>query len=698
MRYVTRVGIVIGVLGLLSVGVGYSRMKQPKYMIDRLHGSVEVIALFPKNVQEIKDHTKHYLASALKALNEIIALDDAQRTFENTVQAIDFVGCLSDLAIHDNVVGLVKELYPDDAMRQEAQNAAQEIQVFWIDNVSDNKKLYQAFKAYVEGNGRGAFLTPEQRYYINESMKSFKRAGLELPDAERAKLSALKKELADLALQFETNIAQDASIITVKHDGLQGLEDDYIATLKSNEQGDYILGVDYPTVSMVMQNCTVEATRKALKNAFDNRAYPINEEVLKSIVAKRDQLAHMLGFASYAAFQLENQMAGSVERVQTFLSDLFARSSYKVAQEMKELTADLPVGVSLTSAGKVKPWDLAYLQAAYKKKYLSLDERVIAQYFPVQKTIDGLFAIYEQFFGIQFKEVSAQNTWHEDVRLVEVYSADGATLHGYIFLDLYPRPNKYSHAAHGSIVPATMHQGTWIPSVSLVMANFPKATADKPALFTRNDVSTFFHEFGHALHAMLGRTELAGQAGTHVKRDFVELPSQMLEEWLWDRQILKMVSGHYKTGEPLSDELIDAIVKLKTFDTGNFVQRQVMLSAIALNYYLTGADKDLYAILRTANSTYRPQVAWSDTDHFYASWGHLTGYAAGYYGYLWSRVYAQDVFEQIKQHGLLDHTIGQKYIDTIIGRGGSADPNQLLYDFLGREPRSDAFFKDLGLF
>jgi len=229
------------------------------------------------------------------------------------------------------------------------------------------------------------------------------------------------------------------------------------------------------------------------------------------------------------------------------------------------------------------------------------------------------------------------------------------------------------------------------------MANFPKATADKPALFTRNDVSTFFHEFGHALHAMLGRTALAGQAGTSVKRDFVELPSQMLEEWLWDRQILKMVSGHYKTGEPLSDELIDTILKLKTFDTGNFVQRQVMLSAIALNYYLPGADKDLYAILYDMSSTYRPQFARHHEDHFYASWGHLTGYAAGYYGYLWSRVFAQDIFEQIKHYGLLDHTIGKKYIDTIIGRGGSADPNQLLYDFLGREPSSDAFFKDLGL-
>ncbi len=697
MKYGMRIALVISTIGLLTVGIGYSLMRQPEHMIDRLNSAQAIIGLFPKTAQEIKDNTQRYLAQAQQQLQDIIAFEDSKRTFENTVQAIDFVGCLSNLAIHDNIVGLVKEVHPDAALREAAQQAVQEIQAFWIDNLSDNKQLYQAFKAYVEGNGKREQLTAAQQYYVTESMKNFKRAGLELPDEQRAKLSTLKKELADLAIQFETNIAQDASTITVSADGLKGLEDEYIATLKRNEQGDYILGVDYPTVSMVMQNCSVEATRKNLKIAFDNRAYPYNEPVLKAIIAKRDELAHMLGFEGYAQLQLENQMAGSVERVKSFLQDLFTRSSIKVEQEMKELIKQLPDGVTLAAHGKVKPWDLAFLQAEYKKKHLSLDERVIAQYFPVQKTIDGLFAIYEQFFGLRFKQVPAPGTWDEEVRLVEVYSTDESVLHGYILLDLYPRPNKYSHAAHGSIVPATMHAGKWIPSVSLVMANFPKATADKPALFMRSDVSTFFHEFGHALHAMLGRTELAGQAGTSVKRDFVELPSQMLEEWLWDRQILKMISGHYKTGEPLPDALIDTIVKLKTFDTGNFVQRQVALSAIALNYYVSGADKDLYGILRDMMRMYRPQMAAHDADHFYASWGHLTGYAAGYYGYLWSRVFAQDIFEQIKRHGLLDNTIGQKYIDTIIGRGGSADPNELLRNFLGREPRSDAFFNDLGL-
>lgn len=689
--------VLVSVLILLSVSVGYCRMKQPKPLVEQLASVDELVQLFPKNVAQITHQTTAYISQTRKLLAALLAIPDSQRTFENTVQAYDFIGGLSDLAIHENIIGLMKEVHPDDHIRAAAQKSAQEIQAFWIDVITDNKAVYLAFKAYVDGNGRTQTLTDAQRYYISETMEGFKRAGLELDDERRAQLNALKKELVDLSLQFETNIAQDASTITVGYEQLSGLADDFIATLKKTESGQYIMGVDYPTYTMVMQNCASEDTRKRLKEAFDNRAYPINEPILKSIIAKRDQLAHLLGFESFAQFSFENQMAHSVDRVQKFLHDLAEISVHKVNEELSLWTADLPPSVSLTAGGKIKPWDIAFLQAEYKKKYLSLDERLVAQYFPLQKTIDGLFSIYEQFFGITFKQIPVSGLWDKDVSLVAVYNADGTQLHGYVFLDLYPRLNKYSHAAHGSIVPATYYHDKRLPSVGLVMANFPKATADKPALCMRTDVSTFFHEFGHALHAVLGRTQLAGQAGTSVKRDFVELPSQLLEEWLWDPHILKMISCHYQTGNPLSDELIERIIKLKTFDAGYFVSRQVMLSLIALDYYRAGVDKDVYAILRDLALRMSPRIAWSDRNHFYASWGHLTGYAASYYGYLWSRVFAQDVFETIKKEGLLNPVVGQKYVDTIIGRGGSADPNDLLQAFLGRMPTSKAFFRDLGL-
>jgi len=676
--------------------LGHCRMSKTIPIINQITDAQSVVALFPKTPDEIHTRVDLYLAQAKEDLNTLIAHTNDQRTFANTAQFLDTIGGLSNISLTSNMIYTLKEVHPDAAIRDAAESAIQKIQAFWIDEVSNNKQLYNAFSAYAQGNAQNENLTPAQIYYLQESMKGFLRAGLDLPDNELAQLCSLKKELANLSMQFSTNIAKDESYITVTKEELNGLEDDFLSALPSMQENTYRLGIDYPTYFNVMENCTIENTRKRLHDAFTNRAYPENDAILKQIVAKRDEFAHKLGFASFAAYDLDEQMVKTVTRAESFLHDLLAQSDHKVKAEITQFLVALPDSVTLTVDGKIKPWDFAFAQAQYKKKHFDIDESKIAEYFPMAATIDGLFAIYKQFFGIDFEQVSVSGTWHEEVKLIALYSADRSILHGYIFLDLHPRPNKFSHAAHVSIVPAVYYEGKRIPAVSMVMANFPKPNGEKPSLLKRSDVSTFFHEFGHALHAMLGRTDLESHSGTNVKCDFVELPSQMLEEWLWDRDILKMVSKHYKTGESLPDSIIDKLLELKTFDTGNFVQRQAMLAIIALNYYKEGADKDLYALLKDAHLSCRPQFMWSPENHFYASWGHLTGYAAKYYGYLWSRVFAQDVFEEIKKHGLLSPVIGQRYIETIIGKGGSADPNELLRNFLGREPNNEAFLKDLG--
>jgi thimet oligopeptidase len=278
-------------------------------------------------------------------------------------------------------------------------------------------------------------------------------------------------------------------------------------------------------------------------------------------------------------------------------------------------------------------------------------------------------------------------------------------------LDLFPRPNKYSHAAHTTIIPATIApDGTRIPDVSIVIANFSKPTATQPSLLKRSEVQTFFHEFGHALHAVLGATEIASLSGTHTKTDFVELPSQMLEEWLDDKDILKKVSKHYITGQPLPDDIIDTILSLKNLTSGYFVTRQAYLSSIALSYFGSYPNstsfslgtplketKDPHAIMRHLYTTILPHMAFNDNNHFYTSFGHLTGYGAKYYGYLWSKVFALDIFAEIKKNGLLDPVIGQRYIQEVIGKGGAQDPNELLYNFLGRKPNTDAFLTEMGL-
>ena len=294
----------------------------------------------------------------------------------------------------------------------------------------------------------------------------------------------------------------------------------------------YRLGTDYPTFIPVMENCTVESTRHALWKIFVNRAYPRNSVVLKEIIALRDELATLLGFASYAHFNLDDEMAKNPETVDRFLDEIIIKCQPKVKQEIDLLLASLPVGIRLTDDGKMLPWDVSFIKESYKKRYLDIDEQKIAEYFPLEHTLSQLLDIYEQFFSITFKPVQLSGLWHKDVTGIAVFDAAGKQLLGYLILDLFPRPYKYTHACEICIVKARNVQNVRFPAVAVVLANFSQPTATRPALLQRSAVRTFFHEFGHALHEVLGATQLASLAGTNVKRDFVEMPSQMLEEWL----------------------------------------------------------------------------------------------------------------------------------------------------------------------
>lgn len=665
-------------------------------MINKAFKAEDIISLFAINKDDITTKTPLYIDEAKKIIDEICAIPDDQRTYANTARPLDEVCSLSNLAIALRVYEALELLHPDDALRNAAHDAYITIQAFFVDHITSNKALYNAFTAYASQQKEYEGLSAQQRYFINDTIDSFKREGLSLPDETLAQVNILRKELAALSADFDRNIAQDNRSINVVHDELQGLEANFIATLQRTADDLYILGVDYPTYFTVMENCSVAKTREKLYTAFHNRAYPVNEELLKTIIIKRDELAQLLGYVDYAHSDIDSQMAHTPEKAQSFIDDLAKKALPKINAEVATLIANLPESVELTADGKLYPWDIAYIQNIYKKTHFNLDEQKIAEYFPMQKTIAELLDIYHQFFSIDFEEVPAHGLWHEDVRIVRVLK--DSTVIGTLMLDLYPRANKYSHAAHTTIIPATYApDGTLIPDVSIVIANFSKATATQPSLLKRSEVNTFFHEFGHALHAILGATEIASLSGTHTKTDFVELPSQMLEEWLLDKDILKKISGHYISGDSLDDETIDTIIKIKNLSSGYFVMRQAYLSSIALSYFGSGKDKDPYTIMQKLYTHFLPHIMLSPDNHFYTSFGHLTGYGAKYYGYLWSKVFALDIFATIKKHGLLNPEIGKKYVDEILSKGGAQDPNELLYNFLGREPNAQAFFEEMGL-
>ena len=658
----------------------------------------DIIALFPKTVAEIQVNTAQAMYDAKQKINSLIALKKEERIFTNTAKALDAIEALSSFSILFNTVYILEMVSPDEALRTAAHEAISKMQEFSVDELANNQALYYALKDYVDTDALQEKLTEKQRYYLQETMDAFKRNGLDLPAQKRSKVKQLQKDIALNSRIFDTNIASDQTKVTLTEDELVGLDPSFIENLARDAAGNYLLGVDYPTYFHVMENCAHEQARKKMFVAFNNRAYPANDDILRTVIAKRNQVAQELGFASYAAFDLDNEMVETPARAYEFLTSLLAQVDKKVAQEIAQLIADLPPSVTLSPEEKIKPWDSAFIKNQYKKKYLAIDERKIAEYFPLEKTIQGLLSIYEQFFSIRFKQVPVSGAWHEQVTGIEVYDVTTDELLGYFLLDLYPRANKYSHACHITIIPATYDdQGRANKAASLVIANFPQATATRPALLERHYVKTFFHEFGHALHALFGRTQMASFAGTNVKRDFVEMPSQMLEEWLADKDILKMVSSHYLTGEPLSDDLIEKIIRLKHFDSGTFVQQQSYYALMALELFGAGADKDPYAVMRELYQSLFPYKLFSEQDHMYASFGHLMGYGAKYYGYLWSKVFALDLFDEIKKHGLLNPSIGQHYKDTVLSQGGSQDPNELLQAFLGRKPSKQAFVQDLGL-
>lgn len=659
----------------------------------------EAIALFPISASQIKEWSTQAQADASKRINAIIQLDNNARTFANTADALDQL--LEQFSIRMLAIDTVLYVYPDQNMRDAAKQEIVALQGFIIDNISNNVDLYHAFDSYAQTNAPKENLNAEQQYFITETLKDFKRSGLNLPKETRDQVAQVKKELAKLSNDFDININTDKSSITATREQLDGVDEDFIATLKQDDTGNYQLFCDYPTIGAVMPHCKIEDTRKRLYRAFNNRAYPQNIALLEQVIALRDQLAHLLGYESYAAYDIDNQMAKTPERVQTFLNQLVEKAHKKTEEEFGQWLADMPDGITLNEQKQIEPWNLGYAKEQYKQKHLKIDDRVVAQYFPMEKTVKELLDIYQQFFSLTFTQVPATGAWHPDVQLIEVRSAtnDHKELVGYLFLDLHPRPDKYSHAAQETVVSVTRNADGTIktPAVALVMANFPKSTATKPSLLKHNDVTTFFHEFGHAIHALLGATQLASFSGTSVKTDFVEMPSQMLENWMYEPEILRKVSGHYKTGQPLPDDIIKTLQNIQTFDSGTFLTRQCFLSQAALDFYKPGATKDTTPMFHKLYIKMNPHVALDPKYHMHASWGHLTGYGAKYYGYMWARVFAADMFEEIKKHGLLNPEIGKKYKDLILAKGGSIEPDQLLRDFLGREPNTQAFFKQLDL-
>ena len=646
----------------------------------------------PQTPGELTSRFDVAMADADSRIATIIAVPGDQRTFANTIAAMDDMNAHFDRDA--NMLAFMGYVHPDSAMRDAARGVEQRWTDWYVDT-GKNESLYAAVQTYADTQPT---LTGERARLMEFILRDYRRAGMGLSKSNRNRLIVIEKKMNELSIKFDQNILSDASTVFLSEDELAGMPDDYIAGLKRS--GDlYALGMDYPTSLPLLDHCPNEETRQKMWIARRRRA-KANVETLEKLLKLRAEQATLLGYAHASDFENEIRMSKNAATVEEFYVTLRPMLAKKAKQNLELLTAAKREGTSDPSA-MLRPWDFGYWMERVRERDYDVDSNLVKEYFPFETVRDGIFEITQNLYGIEYRPKKAPASaplWHEDVEFFEVVDRKSGDVLGEFTMDMYPREAKYGHAAQWGIVPRKVWaDGSVQKPVAALVCNFPKPTEDRPSLLTHDQAETFFHEFGHCLHTLLTETDTTRFAGTSVERDFVEAPSQMLESWVWSPETLPLMSGHYETGEPLPADLLDRMIAAKTLGAGMLDQGQVWLGSIDQAYHTspTGEmDTTQVGLDMVEQCTLLEAVpnTW-----FQAGFGHLTGYQAGYYGYLWSKVFAEDMAEHFEKLGMLSPEAGAHYREAVLSRGGSVDASEMLRDYLGREPRMDAYIRSLGV-
>lgn len=645
-------------------------------------GLPDFSAMTPENVTRACEEA---IAACDAGVEAIVATPDGERTFANTLGALE--AATDGVSQASGQYAFMAYVASDDELREAGRAAEERIEKYLVD-LSFREDLYAAIKAYAD---RGESLGPDEQRLLDFELRDYRRNGFELAEAERARVRELSDELVSLGVEFQKNVSEWDDGILVSRDELSGLPDAFIDSLRTEKvEGEthHRVSLDYPEFFPFMGKAQSSELRRALFAKEQVKGGDANVAVLERALAARREAAGLLGYDSWASYAHEVCMSKERERVASFLADLRERLSAKVEGDVA-LMAEV-------KGGPVNIWDWRYCHDQLLQTRFAVDDFEVAQYFPLDACLEGLFAVCQNLLGVRFEARPDAPVWHEDVQAFDVYEADGDEPFARFYMDLFPRPNTYGHAAAftlrgGRVLP----DGSYQKPVSAIVANFTKPSADTPSLLRHSEVETLFHEFGHILHQTLTRATYARFSGTRTERDFVEAPSQMLEHWVWDREVLASFTRHYETGEPLPDSLLDSMLAAKTLSSGVMTVRQLYFAHLDQAYHAPGFDGDSTAATRELHEI--TSFPYTPDTHFQSGWGHLFGYDARYYGYLWSHVFGDDMFTRFEGEGLLNPELGAEYRQTVLERGGSVDGDQLVRDFLGREPNSDAFLRGLGL-
>jgi thimet oligopeptidase len=538
---------------------------------------------------------------------------------------------------------------------------------------------------------------PYESKMLELYLETSRTSGAGLGAKDRATFVKLVQQLGKLQLQFGANLQNDKTSVAITQAQTAGIDPDLVSLFKKNADGTYTVPVNESTYVPFMSGCKDPDGRKAFYIAYQSRGGVANVHLLEQAIAIRYQLAHLLGFKTWAAAQLSTKMAKSPERVIDFLTGLDKRLLPGAIAE-RAVLAQIKASDTGTASATIEPWDYIYYDNQLKITKYSIDESAIKQYFTVGHTIDAVLAIYSKMLGVTFTK-GADDGWLPAPLVLHYTVTDTATgrFIGDSYFDLYPRPGKYSHFANFPELPnRLLPDGKTRAPLSVIVGNWPQPAPGKPALLSHEDVVTFFHEFGHNMAAMLA-TAPYETLSSGFRHDFVEAPSQMLENFVWQPEILKQISSKWDTGATIPDDLISKVVAARFVDEDNLYATQAFYALVDMAYHTAGEHVDTTEVWETMLPKLTPGTFVVGT-HPQASFEHLMGgYDAGYYGYLWSLVYAQDIFTRFKSQGLENPVVGAAYRNDILAPAMTYEPDQEVQAFLGRPMSPDAFYKLLGL-
>lgn len=627
-------------------------------------------------VESYKAECELELAQSTEIFRKLEKLD-GPKTVETVLLPLNELELI--LSKSASKASLFYNVHPSEKIRDIAENQQQEITRLY-NEISLSRMLYETCKAVDTSKA-----DPLTQRYLEHTLRDFRRSGVDQPDEVLERIKEINNELTELGQEFSLNTRKDVRSITLTStNDLAGLPEDYIAAHMPDENGEIRITTDYPDYIPFSRYADNDAARLALYKEFKNRAYPINGKVLKDILIKRYELAKLIGYKNYADYATETKMVKNVPTVRKFIDDVATGARPRAEAEYAILLERLQkIDPTATEVGD---WQKTYLEELIRKERFNVDAKKIRSYFQFGHVRDGIFKLTTALYGVTFRKWDTP-VWAPAVEAFEL--VDGDTVIGRFYLDLHPRENKYKHAAHFDLQGGMTDRQ--LP-ISALVCNFP-GKDNKNELMEHSQVETFLHEFGHLLHHLLsGNQKWIRFSGIATELDFVEAPSQMLEEWVWNADTLKMLAIN-SDGETIPPDMVKSMVAAKEFGTGLFVTHQMFYSATSITIYdLDPADLDLSKTMNALQDKYSLFKHVPDT-HMYANFGHLYGYSAMYCTYMWSQVIAKDLFSRFEEEGMLNRKTASDYRNKILGAGGSKDAADLVEDFLGRPYSFEPFAK-----